>query len=171
MMRLNSECLRVQLGIIKNIVKKVRDDRSCSAPQHVYTSIMQAKSTIKDTRIGDKDDWDLSNIIKKCEQNNINIAVSNPCFEIWILLHHLSSQETANLSKFPTCNLVLNEIKRDDYHASKKRPIRKKIFNDLQLAVNNAKVIYVTSESGIPTNPGTQMHFLVEEFLNRFNNQ
>lgn len=37
----------------------------------------------------DVDQFDYTRALPTAERNNINLAISNPCFETWLLLHHI----------------------------------------------------------------------------------
>ncbi len=77
------------------VVLPTLDDRS--APQYVMRRLDDFKAEYA-TEDGDtfwlcidRDRWDegsLSEVLQECRQKGYGIAVSNPCFELWILLHH-----------------------------------------------------------------------------------
>ena len=73
-----------------------------TSPRHV----MMALDRVKQERdlghddqlwiLSDVDRWEteeLSEVAEKCNQKNYKFAVSNPCFEIWLLLHRKSIEE------------------------------------------------------------------------------
>jgi RloB-like protein len=37
----------------------------------------------------DVDDFDFGEALAAAHRNDINLAISNPCFELWLLLHHV----------------------------------------------------------------------------------
>ena len=45
-----------------------------------------------------EDQYDL--LIKDCTQNNVNVIVSNPAFQIWLLLHFTNNLHSFNLSQY-----------------------------------------------------------------------
>lgn len=67
-----------------------------SSPNHVYQRL---RDFIREYQIGaddelwvviDVDRWEeaeLAEVAKHCEQGGIGLAVSNPCFEVWLFLH------------------------------------------------------------------------------------
>lgn len=80
---------RVQLHIIE------REQPSHSAPRHVLASLLQFKKTEKIKAsdqlwlVIDKDRWQqqLDEVCANARKENIHIAFSSPCFELWLLLH------------------------------------------------------------------------------------
>ncbi|PAC31148.1 RloB family protein [Flectobacillus sp. BAB-3569] len=81
--------------ILLHLLKRPKKDTN-SAPNHVFKKLKkEAKDeyNFKDTdelwMIIDTDRWkNIPDIISECKkQSNMFVAVSNPCFEFWLLLH------------------------------------------------------------------------------------
>lgn len=81
--------------IFLHLLKRPKSDTN-SAPNHVFKKLKrEAKDeyNFKDTdelwMIIDTDRWkNIPDIISECKkQSNMFVAVSNPCFEFWLLLH------------------------------------------------------------------------------------
>jgi hypothetical protein len=90
----NSEMFNDAL-IFLHLLKRPKKDTN-SAPNHVFRKLKkEAKDeyNFKDTdelwMIIDTDRWkNIPDIISECKkQSNMFVAVSNPCFEFWLLLH------------------------------------------------------------------------------------
>ncbi|MDI9863908.1 RloB family protein [Flectobacillus sp. DC10W] len=90
----NSEIFNDAL-IFLHLLKRPKKDTN-SAPNHVFKKLKkEAKDeyNFKDTdelwMIIDTDRWkNIPDIISECKkQSNMFVAVSNPCFEFWLLLH------------------------------------------------------------------------------------
>lgn len=110
----------------------------------------------------DKDKFKKS--LEIADQNNIKIAYSNECFELWLLLHF---------------HLVETAISRTDYDKKLKKFFKnldfdykknsEKIFAQLlsfqKKAIQNAKKIYTHKQPN--KNPSTSIFKMVEE-LNKF---
>lgn len=65
-----------------------------SAPRHVFKQLKRYKTShLTDAEdefwmIIDRDQWRLDEWVEKCyAEENFHIALSNPCFEFWLLLH------------------------------------------------------------------------------------
>ena len=78
-----------------------KEDDSLSAPQQVLDLADRFKKTYRlkpSDKLWvvidrDKQSWEektMESIAKQCSQKEILLAVSNPCFELWLLLHHKS---------------------------------------------------------------------------------
>lgn len=150
------------------IITRQSPDAGLSAPEYVLQTILDKKSTI-DYRTGDdfwiiidKDCWDVEPIVKLCNDNDISLVVSNPCFEIWVLFHYLRRNQINTIKAFPNCDSVEIAIKEFDDHFSKSRPVIKRTFNGLQKAVWFAKELDIDVNSAIPENPCSRMYKLIE---------
>jgi len=119
----------------------------------------------------------LLNAIKKAHQNNIRIAYTNECFELWLLMH---------LEK-PTSFVKRNALEKKIQQAFKKNNLghfkkNKNVFMVLQKfqhqGIKHAKELInrsydeidweaVLSDAG---NPSTSVHFLIQEILDKLRN-
>lgn len=96
--------------------------------------------------------------------NKINVAISNPCFEYWILLHY---EHCA--SRFRDCNKVITRLRKHD-PGYKKRPLDFDSMKErLKDAVQNATRVLTNQWRGkrdplqlIECNPCTRVHCLVQ---------
>lgn len=143
----------------KNINKKDRDQVWC---------IFDVDDFYKDSR------KELIKAVENARKNNIKIAYTNECFELWILLHFLKPTSAISRGK-DIEKKIQNEFKKHKLGKFKKN---QKVFDILlqfqSVAVKNAKSILhkynninwdeKLSEKG---NPSTSVHFLVDE-INRF---
>lgn len=89
------EHLRHTDTVIKILsLKRPRLD-TMSAPKHVFNQLKNYKNSHHTTpqdefwMIIDRDRWKLEEWLEKCQQEkNFFVALTNPCFEFWLLLHH-----------------------------------------------------------------------------------
>jgi hypothetical protein len=89
---------RVQVEVIAT-----EDDRS--APNHVMRRLDDFRKEFV-TEYGDtfwicidRDRWDeqsLSTVLRECAAKGYNVALSVPCFELWLVLHHEASTLTSS---------------------------------------------------------------------------
>jgi len=152
-----------------------------SAPIHVFRKL---KNEIKDIynfgsndelwMVIDRDKWpNIPEIHALCQEQNFNLALSNPCFEFWILLH------IKDLSEFTT-----EEQKHiyDNYKVTSKKTYLKKLLGQLlngydesdpkperfmeyiDLAINRAKALDYPPET-YPTELGSHIFKLAEKLL------
>lgn len=99
---------RVKLHFLERDIEK----KSWSSPEHVldqlnqYASENGIKSTDEYCLVIDIDSWpeaQLSAVAQICAQKGYLLTVSNPCFELWILLHIIDIENDFDTSQ-------LNEI-------------------------------------------------------------
>ena len=73
-------------------------ERGESAPDAVLARVDAERRALDELRdmdecwlVVDRDQWEdkmLAAVAAACEQKRYGLAVSNPCFEVWLLLHH-----------------------------------------------------------------------------------
>lgn len=91
------EELRLRFGRSSIHVEILNTTDNKSSPQHVLRRLDEFRKKYQIKRKRDElwmaidyDRWGqakLSEIAQLCEQKGFNLAVSNPCFELWLLLH------------------------------------------------------------------------------------
>lgn len=154
-----------------------------SAPTHVFNKL---KKEAKDEynfdsadelwMIIDRDRWtnipDISNLCKS--QGNFYLALSNPCFEFWILLHikdlsEFNAQELESIytnakvsSRRTYLKNLLGQILIDGYNESNPKPDR--YLPHINLAIDRAKQLDNPSEE-FPTKLGSHVYRLVEKII------
>jgi RloB-like protein len=132
-----------------------------SSPDEIFNNLKNKKN--KDT-YDEKDqfwlsvDFDrwgkkLAKIKRLCEDQRFGLAISNPCFELWLILH-LQDHTTSLTSK--ECKTLLgNTLNR--YPDLQKR---KELFeNNLLRAIDRAKGL--DSGKPFPDNPGSHIYKLI----------
>ena len=115
----------------------------------------------------DTDRWkNIPKIIEACnELENMFVAVSNPCFEFWILLHFDYTTKLFGTSGDSPCmDLIKNNLKVfiEDYEKGDRAIMLPIIKSGLEMAVANAKRANETAKRNGTDNPTTQMDELVD---------
>lgn len=158
-----------QLSI--NVDIKTLEEKDRSSPEQVLARLESylKKSALKKNDqawlVVDKDSWtdnQLSKLVKWSRQNtNFGLALSNPKFEYWLLLHF----EEPNSIKSPRdCN---DKLKKHIPDYNKSINPRKITRTMVESAIQRAKSRDIsTSNSLIPVFPGTTVYKLVEAILN-----
>ena len=105
--------------------------------------------------------------IRQAQQARIRVAVSNPCFELWLLLHH---EPVASGATFEGCGGVEERL-RSLLGSFNKASINPAHFPLAKVhdAIRNARNLEDASESAEhrwPRSVGTQIHRLLESILN-----
>jgi len=118
----------------------------------------------------DTDHWTdgshLDNYIRTIQEANdegFHVAVSNPCFDLWLLLHHDDVQAGRS---FGSCAEVASRF-REVIGSFNKTKLKADHFNvDLALtAISRGKKLTPDTTNYRPENPGTQAWALVERAL------
>ncbi len=90
-----------------------------SAAEHVLNRLLEVDHEEDDERwlLLDTDHYILDNHIgsfaralQKARQAGVRIALSRPCFEFWLLLHHIKSGDAAGLANASEVELKLKEV-------------------------------------------------------------
>jgi hypothetical protein len=174
-------------GLVE-IVPLKREKNTGSDPISVKRLLKKAKSSYKFKKtdefwlIIDRDHWetkhkiDFDKLVIDCnKENNFFLAMSNPCFEIWLIMHLKDiteySEEVANKllknasesSKKNYIDVVLGNL-QDNGRGYNKRP-NPEIFLPLtKKAIERAKNLDNTNEP-YPKNLGTNIYKLIEKLL------
>lgn len=168
--------------IYLHLLKRKKKDTN-SAPRHVFSKLKkEAKEEYNFGKndelwmIIDTDQWkNIPEIISLCEaQGNMFVAVSNPCFEFWLLLHickftDLTKGEIENLkenrkvsrSRRYIDQLLGNKI-GDGYNKSNPRINR--FVENVKIAIDEAKKIEKKDEKH-PSDLGSYVFKVVEKIL------
>ena len=111
----------------------------------------------------DVDNWQKNQIyqmIDFCDENdNWNIVLSNPCFEVWLYLHH--KEDFENYS-FKNCKELKQLISELDVHGYEPYRYIKKI----KRAALNARAIDQDPNASFPYNNNTKVYKLVDSLFN-----
>lgn len=159
-------------------LEKDQFDGSC--PVRVVDQIDKFKRN-RDTVKGDQfwvvvdadgpHNWKLVEAEKLCKDKNINLAISNPCFEIWVLFHSLV--DAANLSeesktrildtgKTECCRLI-------NKHAAVPANVSafdfEVLWPSIEDAVRAAKVMDTDSETRLPERVGSRVYRLIDNIF------
>jgi hypothetical protein len=151
-------------------------DHGESSPQHVMARLEQY---LDDYCVGegdqfwlvcDTDHWIKSNhiqnlveVVRRCKQKGISVALSNPCFDLWLLLH---------FDDFPTasalaCNQIGDLIREKVASFNKSRvydlPFSESSVRD---AIKRSRDNFVESQV-IPGRLQTAVHLIIDELVEK----
>jgi hypothetical protein len=172
-------------GLIEIISLKRPENRG-SDPINVKKLLQEAKKEyrFKDTDefwlIIDRDDWEeihnynFDILVDDCKkENNFYLAMSNPCFEIWLILHLIDINEfeeddkeriVANAKNSNSKNYIdtiLSEIQGRGYN---KRPNPQLFLPLTKTAINRAKELDDENQD-YPKQLGTHIYKLIEKLI------
>jgi hypothetical protein len=161
------ESTRIQFRILETPDGK-------SAPEHLLDRINEY---IKDFEIGegdtfwlvsDCDHWaapnhiqNLTQVFRECRKKHIKVALSNPCFELWLLLH---------FADFPKENTLTCKEVTDLLRVAAGGYDKKKVYN---LPIDNEKVSDAVKRAGenhdaqmeIPNRLQTAVHIVIRSLI------
>ena len=163
-----------------------RDNDGESSPEHVYLRIKQFKAEYnidEDDELWiviDRDRWApkmISAVAQCCSQDkNLRLCISNPCFELWLLLHLedvslYSDEDKKALSANRRCSRHKTLLKKRlsdllggynevNYNASALLPT-------INVAINRAVKLDIHPEDRWPQTVGTRAHLLAKSIMGK----
>lgn len=112
----------------------------------------------------------IKKVLREAEDANINVALSNPCFEVWILCHFEKFGQALD-----KCKNVIAEVKRHIRTYNKGTSIYDEYLSErTDTAIDNAKALMTQHgevTDRIARNPSTEVYQLVELLLQISRNQ
>lgn len=119
-----------------------------------------------------KQDYD--NAISMAIKKGYNVAYSNDCFELWLILHHDFIQHQHHRTEYFDMLRKKWKLERSYETIGKQQEFTEKLYEKLlpnqRTAIKNAKKLFESNDDGRPyhqMNPCTTVFKLVEE-LNRY---
>jgi hypothetical protein len=151
---------------------------SASSPSHVLAHLNKFKTKYKLGRddelwmVIDVDRWreeKLSDVAGKCRDKGFLIAVSNPCFELWLLLHldefdHYNEEQKNRLFQ-NSQRFIEREIRQILGSFNKSNLDTSKFLPYVENAVIRARILDINPNSRWPNSLGTRVYLLVEKIL------
>ena len=123
---------------------------------------------------------EFENAIQECEEKGYKYAISNPFFEIWLLLHHDEVSEedkkyavTETHQYEPTDHFKIRlEEKGAPLTGNNKKQLQLEDYTDekIRIAVQRAKELMDGKDEKIPSDYGTYVYKIVEEILDVIEN-
>lgn len=173
-------------GLIETI--SLKRESTESNPSAVKKLLKQAKesgsfkATDEFWLIIDRDDWEkthhinLDQLVADCQkEKNFFLAMSNPCFELWLLLHlidlaELDNDEKENLYENPRISSKKHYIDSlidramNTGRGYNKKPDPRIFLPHIQNAIERAKALNIPGEL-FPSEFGTDVYKLVEKLI------
>jgi hypothetical protein len=125
----------------------------------------------------DLDRWhnrELGSVAAQCIQKNYHLAVSNPCFELWLLLHikslddctDLELQELAENKRVSDKRTRLEiELVNELGSYNKSNPDTSKFLPSVNVAIDRARELDLHPEHRWPNSLGTRVYLLAESII------
>jgi len=155
------------------VVCETTDNRS--SPRHVIDRLVEHRRNEdlnEDDQLWallDTDHWIKRNHVAGlnearavARQNGIRLAMSNPCFDLWLLLHHMDLPCGHGICD---ANGVAEHMRRNGVQFNKQRlNVGDYTPATVRLAIERSvRMMAADAGSGWPQSTGTQMHLLLEE--------
>ncbi|RKZ53200.1 MAG: RloB domain-containing protein [Candidatus Parabeggiatoa sp. nov. 3] len=116
----------------------------------------------------DVDRWQtqtLSKVTKEAKDSGFQLAISNPCFETWLLCHYILPTITTGACKKITEQLE-NELKQVHNSGYNKAKLNTDYFKPyVKQAVQNAKQLDKNKKARWPHQVGTHVYKVVEQLV------
>lgn len=151
-------------------------DHGESSPQHVMARLEQY---LVEYSVGegdqfwlvcDTDHWLESNhirnlveVVKRCKQKDIAVALSNPCFDLWLLLHFNEFPIVASLTCLQIGDLIRGKVANFNKTKVFNLPFSESSVRD---AIERSRNNFVESDI-IPGKPQTAIHLIIEELVQK----
>ena len=162
------ESTRIQFLVLETLDGK-------SAPEHVLERITKY---INDYEIGegdtfwvlcDCDHWvepnhiqNLTHVMRECRKKHVKVALSNPCFDLWLLLH---------FAEFPEKNILTCDEVADRISTAAGGYDKTRVYN---LRIDNEKVLDAVKRAGdhqsqmlIPSQLQTAVHLVIRSLIEK----
>ena len=167
---------------IRNVIL-LKKSKTRSSPQDVLKRLEQQMTSRKndhgvilDERFWAVFDTDkrpiemLNKVATKAAKKNIQIAASNPCFELWLLLHYGARNRFRGVEGSAAtggCDKVIEYLKRNfdkNYHKSAFNP--SEYIQKINEAISNAKASDSDDEDAWLNQIGSRVYKLAESIIN-----
>lgn len=163
------ESTRIQFRVLETLDGK-------SAPAHVLDRIDEY---IAEFEIGegdalwlvcDCDHWiepshikNLIQVLQQCRQKGIRVALSNPCFELWLLLHFADFPPEDKL----TCDQVAVRLRSAAGAYDKTKVYKLPITDDRVTAAIKRATDACSELDEVPTRPQTAVHLIIQYLVDK----
>jgi len=151
---------------------------SDSAPKYVIDELNQYKKEFGlNLKKGDelwvlidKDRWDrfLNEIAEECRSNEFHLALSNPCFEIWLLLHLKNLSQCTRGDRDLICRdkqslkQCMMSILQSYTGAGIQREL---LLPHVRRAITYARALDANPQDRWPLRPGTRVYLVAEKII------
>ena len=113
----------------------------------------------------DRDRWEpamLTEVAQQCSQKGYKLAVSNPCFELWLLLHFAVPEQVAHMS----ARVIEEELRnRLDGSFNKTNYDLARFRTCVEPAIERAESMDTDANQRWPSRAGTRVYLLAQELL------
>lgn len=107
--------------------------------------------------------------IRLAGEKSIDVVVSYPCYEFWLLLHFRRTRKPyAATNRNSPCDSVINDLRKEDgmarYAKGDARDLFRSLIDKLDTARKHAKETLSAAIREAEDNPSTRIHELIDKF-------
>ena len=162
-------------------VKLLKRSKTKSSPLNVIARLNKEKRKIEKEHgkrekdefwaVFDRDNWPtemLDKVASQAKDKKYCLADSNPCFELWLLLHHKRLSELKGLEGSAAtggCDSVKRELKKFDENYNKSGYNTEKYIEKIDHAIANAKETDTESQVRWLNQIGTRVYLLAQSVI------
>jgi hypothetical protein len=169
---------------VQLVVLNREDDNSSPANVHRQLKAFLDEYNIQDDDqlwvVIDRDDWKekmLAEVAQLCQQNdNLRFCMSNPCFELWLILHledvaaysdeeKLSLLENSRLSTHGTWTKYRLRQLMCQYQEADYNPYQ--LLPHISIAIGRAELLDTNPKDRWPQGIGTRVYLLAKSIMNK----
>jgi len=152
-------CTRYKVVILER-------DNNQNRPEQLLAHLLELRNSRKVRKedklflVSDKDNWEeteLNEVAQGCSKNEITLALSNPCFEYWLLLH--CEDFDVNHDEWD-CQQVTTKLSDLLGGYRKSNPCKPKILKGINTALERGEEMYNPDDSW-PLGNGSLVHKVV----------
>lgn len=169
---------RIHVEVLANLT-------TASAPEKIITLLDQFRREYRLKKgydelwlVLDMDRWKevkISSIAQSCQQKNYDLAISNPCFELWLLLHikSLDEYEPKILVEFRENKKQHNRTRLEQEllallgSYNKSNPDTSKFLPHIHTAIQRARELDKVPEHRWPNDLGSRVYILAEKIIKK----
>ena len=136
-----------------------------SSPCKILNSLLDCSKEIRKYHdelwlVVDVDRWvsdgKLKKVVQTCLENNISLGISNPCFEIWLILHFQEADPSMKRGDYKKALSEALPPNTKKYDAENYMPF-------VDIAIERARVLDKNPKAKWPQDRGTHIYRLVEK--------
>lgn len=150
------------------ILEVLGTEKGFSAPKHVLQRLQDVISD-EDLKFDlddelwlviDVDDWpwkEINKVVRSAKKSGINVAISNPCFEVWLILH-IQNFPASGCETSQKCKQFLRSIGGSKRNGDL---ILRNLEPGISIATQRAIALDTNTSNLVPNKPGTRLYNLL----------
>jgi hypothetical protein len=114
----------------------------------------------------DTDSWlDLPEIAEVCKKKGYHLAISNPCFELWILMHFIPENNIEDMIRLSECHYAISELRKYVRDYTKAHYNFSRLLPKLKHAITIAELMDRDKDNPLPERGSTKIYNLIKKLI------